>query len=114
MRYLNWSNWRGPKIFLNPEEQLPPDEEKALIKELSFEFVNDRSLLFGTPEHVIDKIAELQDELHIEQLLINSSWSGMPHEYTMSSMKLFADKVMPKVRARGAASTSDRVHAAAR
>jgi alkanesulfonate monooxygenase SsuD/methylene tetrahydromethanopterin reductase-like flavin-dependent oxidoreductase (luciferase family) len=114
MRYLNWSNWRGPKIFLKPEEQLPPDEEKALIKELSFEFVNDRSLLFGTPEHVIDKIAELQDELHIEQLLINSSWSGMPHEYTMSSMKLFADKVMPKVRARVAASTSDRVHAAAR
>ncbi|MDZ4737018.1 MAG: LLM class flavin-dependent oxidoreductase [Rhodospirillaceae bacterium] len=114
MRYLNWSNWRGPKIFLKPDEELPAEQEAALKKELTFEFVNDRSLLFGTPAQVVDKIEELQDELNIEQLLINSSWSGMPHEYTMSSMKLFADKVLPRIHTRSAAPKSDRVHAAAR
>jgi alkanesulfonate monooxygenase SsuD/methylene tetrahydromethanopterin reductase-like flavin-dependent oxidoreductase (luciferase family) len=101
MKYLNWSNWRGPKIFLRPDEQLPPDEEKALIRELSFEFVNDRSLLFGTPEQVVDKIAELNDKLDMEQLLINSRWVEMPHELTMRSMRLFAEKVLPKVRSMG-------------
>src|SRR5207247_5537750 len=40
MRYLNWSNWRGPKIFLKPGEVLPPDEEKALVKELTYDFVH--------------------------------------------------------------------------
>lgn len=100
MRYLNWSNWRGPKIFLRPDEQLPEDVEKALIKELTYDFVNDRSLLFGTPEHVADKIEELQSELNIEQLLINSSFVGMPHNLTMRSMKLFVDKVMPRIRHR--------------
>jgi alkanesulfonate monooxygenase SsuD/methylene tetrahydromethanopterin reductase-like flavin-dependent oxidoreductase (luciferase family) len=98
MRYLNWSNWRGPKIYLAPDEQLPEDEEAALKKSLTYDFVHDRSLLFGTPEHVAEKIDELQSELNIEQLLINSSFVGMPHELTMRSMRLFADKVMPRIR----------------
>jgi alkanesulfonate monooxygenase SsuD/methylene tetrahydromethanopterin reductase-like flavin-dependent oxidoreductase (luciferase family) len=102
MRYLNWSNWRGPKIFLGPGEELPEEQEAALKKELTFDFVNDRSLLFGSPEQVIEKIEELQEELSIEQLLINSAWVGMPHELTMRSMRLFADKVLPRIRRREA------------
>jgi alkanesulfonate monooxygenase SsuD/methylene tetrahydromethanopterin reductase-like flavin-dependent oxidoreductase (luciferase family) len=97
MPYLNWSNWRGPKIFLRPGEQLQPDQEKALQKELSYDFVRDRSLLFGTPDSVAEKIEELREELNLEQLLINSTWNAIPHELAMGSMKLFADKVLPKV-----------------
>jgi hypothetical protein len=98
MRYLNWSNWRGPKIYLRPDEQLPPDEEAALVKELTYDFVKDRSLLFGTPDYVVDKIEELRDEPHMEQLLINSTWLAIPQELSMRSMRLFAEKVLPKVR----------------
>lgn len=98
MQYLNWSNWRGPKIYLNPDETLQPDLEAQLKKSLSYEFVKERSLLFGTPEYVADRIEELREELGLEQLLINSAWSGMPHESTMRSMRLFADKVLPRIR----------------
>lgn len=98
MQYLNWSNWRGPKIYLKPDETLEPDLEAQLKKSLSYEFVRERSLLFGTPEHVAERIEELQEELGLEQLLINSAWSGIPHELTMRSMRLFADKVLPRVR----------------
>jgi alkanesulfonate monooxygenase SsuD/methylene tetrahydromethanopterin reductase-like flavin-dependent oxidoreductase (luciferase family) len=101
MQYLNWSNWRGPKIYLGPGEVLPPDQEKELVKGLTYDFVKDRSLLFGTPEHVADQIEELREVLNLEQLLINSSWSGIPHDLTMRSMRLFAEKVMPRLRTSG-------------
>ncbi len=98
MRYLNWSNWRGPKIYLRPGEVLTPEQEKQQVKELTFEFVEDRSLLFGTPEQILDKIEEIQEELSMEQLLINSTWLDMPYELSMRSMRLFTEKVLPKVR----------------
>ena len=101
MRYLNWSNWRGPKIYLRPGEQLPPETESALVKELTYEFVKERSLLFGTPDYVIDKIEELREELNMEQLLINSTWIAIPQELAMRSMRLFVEKVLPKVRRGG-------------
>ena len=99
MQYLNWSNWRGPKIYLAPGEQLAADQERELTKSLTYDFVKERSLLFGTPEQVVDRVEELREELNLEQLLINSAWSGMPHDLTMRSMRLFADKVLPRVRA---------------
>lgn len=102
MRYLNWSNWRGPKIFLRPGEVLDPEKDKALVKELTYDFVHERSLLFGTPDYVAEKIEELRDELGIEAVLINSSWSGVPHELTMRSLKLFADKMIPRLRSQPA------------
>ncbi|MFO1056122.1 MAG: LLM class flavin-dependent oxidoreductase [Dongiaceae bacterium] len=97
MGYLNWSNWRGPKIFLRPGEQLPAEQEKALVKQLSFDFVAERSLLFGTPEQVADKIEELHAELNLEQLLINMTWNAVPHDRVMRSMRLFVDKVLPRL-----------------
>jgi alkanesulfonate monooxygenase SsuD/methylene tetrahydromethanopterin reductase-like flavin-dependent oxidoreductase (luciferase family) len=97
MMNLNWSNWRGPKIYLAPGEVLTEQQEAALKKQLTFEFVNDRSLLFGTAEEVADKIQELHDETQMEQLLISSSWSGLPHDRTMRSMRLFVDKVIPRL-----------------
>ncbi len=104
MQYLNWSNWRGPKIYLKPDETLPADLEAQLKKSLTYDFVKDRSLLFGTPAQVVERIEELREELGLEQLLINSAWSGIPHEHTMRSMRLFADKVLPRVRSANPAS----------
>jgi alkanesulfonate monooxygenase SsuD/methylene tetrahydromethanopterin reductase-like flavin-dependent oxidoreductase (luciferase family) len=98
MRYLNWSNWRGPKIYLRPDEVLAPKQEDALVKELTYEFVKERSLLFGTPDYVADKIEELREELDMELLLINSTWLDFPQELAMRSMRLFAEKVLPRVR----------------
>jgi hypothetical protein len=52
----------------------------------------------------------------MEQLLINSTWLDMPHEVSMRSMRLFAEKVLPKVRRGGrtGAATPQAVGAVAR
>ena len=35
---LNFANWRGPRIYLNPGETLPVDQEAALTKKITYEF----------------------------------------------------------------------------
>jgi len=97
IRFLNYHNWRGPKIYLHPGEQYSSEQEERLKSSLDYDFVQ-RSVLVGSPEEVIDRIEELREVSGVEQILINSSWEGIPHELTMRSMKLFADKVLPKVQ----------------
>ena len=108
MGALNWSNWRGPSIFLNPSETLDAGAQAALKKELTFDFVNERSLLVGTPDYVAEKIEELRGELDLEQMVIACHWPGLPHADTMASLRLFAEEVMPRF-----ASRSERTDAAA-
>ena len=97
MDALNFSNWRGPKIFLNPGESFQPGQEEALKKELSFDFVDERSLIFGPPEYAIEKFAELRDELNLEQVNIKCGWPGMNHAEIMRSLDLFAERVLPEI-----------------
>ncbi|MEM7541771.1 MAG: LLM class flavin-dependent oxidoreductase [Pseudomonadota bacterium] len=97
MGTLNFSNWRGPSIYLEPGETLSEARRAALEAELDFDFVNDRSLLFGTPDQVAEKMQELEGELGVEQVLLNCHWPGLSHEATMRSMQLFVDEVVPQL-----------------
>jgi alkanesulfonate monooxygenase SsuD/methylene tetrahydromethanopterin reductase-like flavin-dependent oxidoreductase (luciferase family) len=97
MRNLNWSNWRGPSIYLEPGETLAPEQEAELKQTLPFEWVAPRSLLFGTPEAVADQLIELRDTLNIDTVLVTSDWKGMPHELTMKSLRLFSERVLPRI-----------------
>ena len=98
MDALNFSNWRGPRIFLNPGEELDPGQEEALKKELTFDFVDERSLIFGLPEYAIEKFLELREDLQLEQVNIKCGWPGMPHADTMRSLELFVERVLPEIR----------------
>jgi alkanesulfonate monooxygenase SsuD/methylene tetrahydromethanopterin reductase-like flavin-dependent oxidoreductase (luciferase family) len=100
MGSFNFSNWRGPGVYLNPGEKLDPELEASLNNELTFDFVNERSLLFGSPEQVVDKLMELWEETHIEQVAFKCSWPGFPHEHSIRSMKLLTDEVIPEVNRR--------------
>ncbi len=98
MPFLNYSNWRGPGIYLRPGEVLSAEQEQSLTKNLDYDFVDRRSLLFGSPGEIVERLQELQEVSGVEYVMINSSWSGMPHDLTMQSMRLFTDRVMPKMR----------------
>ena len=98
MKSLNWSNWRGPSIYLAPGETLSSAQEEALKMELPYDWVHPRCLLFGTPEYIVDKLEELREELNIELVLLSCDWRGMPHELRMKSLRLFGEKVMPKLK----------------
>ncbi len=100
MGSLNFSNWRGPSIYLDPDEKLDSEREASLKKDLTFDFVNQRSLLFGSPEQVVDKLMELWEETHIEQVAFKCSWPGFAHEHTVRSMKLLTEEVIPEVNRR--------------
>ena len=97
---LNFSNWRGPKIFLNPGEKLEPELEAELKKKLTYEFVAPRSVIFGSPDQVADKLWELEVEVGIEQVVVKSSWAGLSHEHTMRSLRRFIGEVIPRLNER--------------
>ncbi|MBM3598218.1 MAG: LLM class flavin-dependent oxidoreductase [Alphaproteobacteria bacterium] len=96
MKPLNFSNWRGPGIYLDPDEKLPEEQDQALRKNLPYEFVEPRSLLFGSPEYVVDKIHELREIAQVERIVITGAWGSIDPELTMRSLRLFSEKVLPK------------------
>ena len=96
---LNFSNWRGPYIFLDPGEELAPDLHEELTRELTFDFVNDRALLFGSPDDVVQKLIALHEETGIEQVTFKCSWPGLEFEHTERSLLLLRDEVIPRVNA---------------
>ena len=104
MGALNFSNWRGPYIFLDPGEELDPEVNARQTEELTFDFVNERALLFGSPEEVADKLVHLHEETGIEQVVFRCGWPGLEHEHTARSVRLLRDEVIPRVNARLSAS----------
>lgn len=80
---------RGLANLAHPGEVIDPETE------LSFDFVQERSLLCGDPALVIDRIQELKEVAGVEHLILWSTQFGLPHEKSMQSLRLFAEKVMP-------------------
>jgi alkanesulfonate monooxygenase SsuD/methylene tetrahydromethanopterin reductase-like flavin-dependent oxidoreductase (luciferase family) len=99
MESLNFSNWRGPSVFLNPGEALPADQEAALRKRLTFDFVRDRSTFFGPPEQIVQQIVHLHRSTGIDSVIFKTSWSGLPHAAARESVRRLGTEVIPAVRA---------------
>jgi len=99
---LNFANWRGPKIYLDPDETLDPATEAALKKRLTWEFVEPRTCLFGSPDDIVAKLEELERETGIEQVVMACNWPGLAHEHSMRSIKLISDEVIPRFKERRA------------
>ncbi len=53
---------------------------------------------WGTPEQVLDKLAERRDVIGDYSLNCCFRFSGIPFDYAQRSMRLFADKVLPKLQ----------------
>ena len=84
---------------MNPGEELP--ETKNKLDLLSYDFLHERNLLFGTVDYVIEKIKELKLELNLKNLQVWSNFPGVKHEDCMKSIKLFNDKVIPHFKKQG-------------
>lgn len=99
MEALNFSNWRGPGVFLNPGETLQADEEAALKKQLSYEFVRERSVYFGPPERIVEQVLALHRETGISSVVFKTSWPGLPHAAVRECVRRLGTEVIPAVRA---------------
>lgn len=92
--YLKWvCHWRGLGNHAHLGETVT-----LQVKDLDFDFLNERNLLFGTPDMVAEKIQEMRDELNIQHLLVWSNFPGVPHDAVMRSIQLFTEQVMPRFK----------------
>jgi len=54
--------------------------------------------VYGTPEAVADRLLELREKLGYSTLSVWMNSGGqVPHERVITSMRLFADRVMPRL-----------------
>jgi alkanesulfonate monooxygenase SsuD/methylene tetrahydromethanopterin reductase-like flavin-dependent oxidoreductase (luciferase family) len=98
MGSLNFANWRGPGIYLDPDEKLDAATEAALRKEITYDFVRDRALFLGSPDDVAARIQEFYEETRMEHITFKCSWPGLAHVDQMRGLKLLATEVLPRVR----------------
>jgi alkanesulfonate monooxygenase SsuD/methylene tetrahydromethanopterin reductase-like flavin-dependent oxidoreductase (luciferase family) len=65
---------------------------------MPYEEVLREQAIFGSPEEVVDRLVALREELGYSNL---SMWMNpgnmIPHERVLTSMRLFAERVMPRV-----------------
>lgn len=64
----------------------------------NYDFVSS-TLIIGSPETCIERIQMLQREIGLNYLILWKDFGGLAHEKVMSSLELFATKVMPAFKA---------------
>jgi alkanesulfonate monooxygenase SsuD/methylene tetrahydromethanopterin reductase-like flavin-dependent oxidoreductase (luciferase family) len=85
--------WRGRQAFLGPDEELT-DADRS---DDWFDFLNRHEWCFvGTPEFVTERLKRFETELGCRHLVLYWALPLLSYEQIMSSMELFADKVMPQ------------------
>ena len=55
--------------------------------------------VWGTPDQVFDRMREYQEMTDCAGFINGFSFGGMPHELSKTSMRTFAEKVMPRLKA---------------
>jgi len=62
-----------------------------------FDELVKNTLLLGSPDYLIEKIQGLADQ-GLNHVIFRPGWLGMPTEHVRSSLRLFAQEVMPAFR----------------
>ena len=99
MESLNFANWRGPRIYLDPGEEIAPELEADLKREITYDFVRDRALFFGSVDEVVEKIKAFYEVTRMEQIIFKCTWPGLPHTHQMNCLRLLAEEVLPRLTA---------------
>jgi len=99
VNYMRWvCHWRGLGTHMNPGEELPKTKHKLDL--LSYEFLHERNMLFGTVDYIINKIEEMQTELNLQNLKVWSNFPGVNHDDCMKSIQLFTEKIIPHFKSK--------------
>ncbi len=62
------------------------------------DWVRDK-VLFGTPEAVVDRLLELREELHLNQVVFENNFGRrIPYDLQMNSLRLMMERVVPKLK----------------
>lgn len=70
----------------------------ARLASISYDEILDELVVFGTPEAVTDRLLEIRDALGYSILSVwMNTGSQIPHERILTSMRLFAERVAPRL-----------------
>ena len=68
------------------------------LREISYEDVLREQVIYGSPESVADRLLALREDLGFSDF---SGWMNcgghIPHERVLRSMRLFAERAMPRL-----------------
>ena len=87
--------FRGRQVFTNPGEELNDDVR------LDWDFLEPRTLLVGSPDHVAEKIQELREVCSLECLLVEFAHGGIPQRKILRNLENSATRVMPRFTGTG-------------
>lgn len=82
--------FRARQVFTNPGEELNPDTK------LDWDFLEPRTLLVGSPDHIAEKIHKLREVCNLNCLLVEFAHSGLSQRQILRNLENFATKVMPR------------------
>jgi alkanesulfonate monooxygenase SsuD/methylene tetrahydromethanopterin reductase-like flavin-dependent oxidoreductase (luciferase family) len=90
------AEYNPPGFTIDPT-MLNPWADPATGDAEAVKYVLDTGSLFGSPQRVRDKIAELRDA-GVQHLLCQTGFGDMSHEQNLASMRRFGEEVMPAFR----------------
>ena len=93
--------------FLVPEniDTAPPGLQPqfraiaSALKTITWEKLVEETVLFGSPERIVDKVREME-AIGVGELLCWMNFGSLPQDRVQRSLRLFAEKVMPRFRSR--------------
>ena len=93
LRYRAADPWRALRAHLDPGEEPGPGMR------LDWDFLQGRSLIAGSPDHVAEQFVALGEVTGARTLLIGIGTRGLDRKKLMRCLDLLSEKVIPQVRA---------------
>jgi len=74
-------------------------KDAARLARITYEEVLEDLVVYGTPEAVADRLLELREELGYASLSVwMNEGAQIPHERVLRALRLFAERVIPRLR----------------
>ena len=97
--YAHYFNSLFTKLVSNGRSNLFKEDPGMKDSELTLEHVMDRLVIYGTPDEVADKLLALREEVGPFGTLLYAGHDWRDPVLGKQSMRLLAEKVMPKINA---------------
>ena len=88
-KYKSYHEWGQDKSMAKGDDNL----------DLPFEELIEGRFLLGSPDQVAEQIVDYNKRLGVNVIIPAFQWVGTPHGQVLDALHLFAEEVMPKVRA---------------
>ena len=73
--------------------------ESELLSKMTYDDWLRDKVIYGTPDRVSDRLAQLIEELHLKQIVYEINFGRrIPYELQTNCLKMLAEKVLPKLK----------------